>query len=294
VTYDDNYLALSFTPSAAITAAIPAGACVVTDSATYTLLAGRFDPAGPGCPAIVDPFGMFLAEDHDAPPPGKAPIPASFTSLWKKAFERAQSVVLTVQFSDYIPWTSSLVSWFDANYKLISAQPHAYVYTRRTSSLPRAATSSDSSFSNDLAAGLAALRGHDLSAARVDFAQAASRDPKSPIGEFDLGVVYGDLGDPQRAARAYEAALDVAPRYVLALYNLAVMLTASDPKRAIVLYQKIVGIQPSDADALFNLGLLLVSSGQQDLGRSDVRAAVALDPLLAKRIPPSIRLSSTG
>ena len=37
-------------------------------------------------------------------------------------------MVLSVPFSDYIPWTSQLQAYFDSHYVLVSSQAHTYVY----------------------------------------------------------------------------------------------------------------------------------------------------------------------
>jgi hypothetical protein len=46
----------------------------------------------------------------------------------------AQYVVLTIPFSDYIPWTTGLTTWFDQNYVLVSSSPFAYIYQNRSGS----------------------------------------------------------------------------------------------------------------------------------------------------------------
>src|SRR5262249_60012363 len=40
---------------------VPAGACVVTDQASYLILANRFVSSVPGCPQLVDGLGTDLA-----------------------------------------------------------------------------------------------------------------------------------------------------------------------------------------------------------------------------------------
>ncbi len=130
--FASNFLASSNDPSARVDATIPAGACVVTDYTTLLVDSNRFDPASPGCPALVDPFGMWITRDHGHPPPTPPPFPASFVAVWQQAFERADYVVLSVPLSDYIPWTLALDRYFEANYVLVSSQPHTYVYDHYT------------------------------------------------------------------------------------------------------------------------------------------------------------------
>ena len=130
--FASTYLASSYDPSGPVDATIPAGACVVTDYTSLVVDSNRFDPASPGCPALLDSFGMWITRDHGHPPPASPPFPASFVAVWQQAFERADYVVLSVHLSDYIPWTLALERYFEANYVLVSSQPHTYVYDHYT------------------------------------------------------------------------------------------------------------------------------------------------------------------
>jgi hypothetical protein len=109
---------------------IPPGACVVTEDPMILLNANRAVAAESGCPKTVDAYGMWLTDNDATPPPANPPFPASFTAKWRAWFERADYVTMSVEFSNYIPWTPELASWFSANYSEVLRLPHTYVYRR--------------------------------------------------------------------------------------------------------------------------------------------------------------------
>jgi len=115
-------------PAATIDSVVPARSCVVFDEAILAIEANRFTSSLPGCPQVVDPYGMWLA--NGLSPPGSPPYPAAFVATWQSYFEAAQYVVLWVPGSDYIPWDPSLVNWFDSHYVLVLGRPGTYVYRR--------------------------------------------------------------------------------------------------------------------------------------------------------------------
>jgi len=117
-----------------VSIAIPAGACAISDSPAVLILGNRYLSTTPGCPAIVDPYGMFLALNGGVVPPSTSAPAASFTDQWQIYFEEAQYVVLTFPFSEYIPWTTTLETWFRQNYTLVSSSPFAYIYQNRGNS----------------------------------------------------------------------------------------------------------------------------------------------------------------
>ena len=107
---------------------IPGGACVVTDDPIILENANRFSAAEPGCPKVVDPYGLWLTDNHQTPPPAQPPFSAAFTAKWRAWLERADYVVLSIPQSNYIPWTPELTAWFNANYALMLELPHTFVY----------------------------------------------------------------------------------------------------------------------------------------------------------------------
>ena len=125
----------------AIERVIPPGACVVTDSASYLLLANRFVSDVPGCPAMVDSLGTDLAlSGGRRPNSGAAGVPA-VQAAWRYAFRHAQYVVLTYRGTlqcgrsphpcGRIAWTPQLLAYFHASFRAVRHAFHFTVYARR-------------------------------------------------------------------------------------------------------------------------------------------------------------------
>ena len=117
--YASQYLSEASSESALATY-IPPGSCVISDFPSDLIAAGRFTPSQPGCPAVVDSFGMYLADDdgrtpHLSPPP----FNESFVNLWFSYLQQAQYVELRIPFSDFIPWVPYMITWFSQNYRLV-------------------------------------------------------------------------------------------------------------------------------------------------------------------------------
>ena len=90
-----------------LSAYIPAGACVISDFPSDLIASGRFTPSTSGCPAVVDPYGMYLADDGGSQPHLSPPaFPVSFQYLWLTYLQRADYVELRIPFSDFIPWSN--------------------------------------------------------------------------------------------------------------------------------------------------------------------------------------------
>ncbi len=138
VSYDETFLPATvraasgaiLDPGAAIARVIPPGACVVFDQPILAIEADRFSSARPGCPQLVDPYGMWLADAGGLSPPAPPPYPAAFVATWRSYLAAADYCVLSSPGSTYLPWDTSLTRWFDAHYTLVLAQRAAYVYRR--------------------------------------------------------------------------------------------------------------------------------------------------------------------
>jgi tetratricopeptide (TPR) repeat protein len=142
-----------------------------------------------------------------------------------------------------------------------------------------------------LAAGSAALRQHDYSAAEQLFMQVIKREPHQVAGYYDLGLAYQDQGEDSAALRIYAQAQAVDQYFVPVLYNRAVLYTASNPQLAIFLYRRAISIQRDSPTAYLNLGLLEAGQGPQLRHQAQVflAQAVRLEPALASHIPAALR-----
>lgn len=127
MTYAQSFLAGAYDPQATIASRIPVGACVVFDEAGNLIDSNRFFASAPGCPDLVDAFGLWLTDNGGVLPPAP-PQSDAFVAKWRSWLEQADYAVLARPQSDYVPWTPDLTSWFNNNYRLVGSQPNAYVY----------------------------------------------------------------------------------------------------------------------------------------------------------------------
>jgi alpha-1,2-mannosyltransferase len=121
----DGYAATKLYPArdlAAAAALIPPGACVLTDTASVTIVIDRFSARSPGCPALVDAVGTLIAttdgKDFVA---GPAALVGD-TGAWQAAFQHADYVWL-IGNAGYtgarIAWTPALYAYFVRHFRLI-------------------------------------------------------------------------------------------------------------------------------------------------------------------------------
>ena len=145
-----------------------------------------------------------------------------------------------------------------------------------------------------LQAGLAAEQKGELAQAIKDYEAAAKANPLDMLAYYDLGVVYQQQKNLPAASTAYQKALLINPKYQPAMFNLAILDTPSQPATAVSLYNQLLAINSRDANVQFNLGLLLEQLGNSKDGKSDVAAAIKLNPALASRLPASQRPGTTA
>ena len=115
--------ALSF-----IDRAIPVGSCVTSNNPVFLLLANRFVPSDSHCPAVVDPFGLWLALDPQHPQPSPALEVPQVTMAWQKVFAASPYVLLDLGLDYLIPWTPALLAWFNHHFVVVARQGGLVVY----------------------------------------------------------------------------------------------------------------------------------------------------------------------
>jgi alpha-1,2-mannosyltransferase len=123
-----DYFADATDPRSTIAAAVPAGACVIFDDPVLLIVANRLGTPGPGCPRLVDPFGLWLTEDHGALPRVGGPFPQPFVNKWSAWLEQADYAVLSIEGSSYVPFSRELIDQFNATYHRVAAGDHAFIY----------------------------------------------------------------------------------------------------------------------------------------------------------------------
>ena len=101
---------------------VPAGACVVTDTASATIAVNRFTATSPGCPQLVNSVGTLIATTGGQDLTGSRAVLAADTSAWQEAFSRARYVWLIGNggnTSERIAWTWSLFGYFHRHFRLL-------------------------------------------------------------------------------------------------------------------------------------------------------------------------------
>jgi hypothetical protein len=106
-------------PTARADTLIPAGACVLTNNPALTITAGRFTSDAPGCPAMVDPFGTFLAMTGGRRLLASPQELNSLRAMWRSDFSRVRYVWLEAGSDGQIPWTHPLYAYFETRFRLI-------------------------------------------------------------------------------------------------------------------------------------------------------------------------------
>jgi hypothetical protein len=98
---------------------IPAGACVLTNDAAFTVAANRFNSEVPGCPSMVDSYGTYFAMTGGRFRAAGPAVLSTVTTLWQTDLAHAQYVWFTSGTGHQIPWTPQLYAYFVANFQLI-------------------------------------------------------------------------------------------------------------------------------------------------------------------------------
>ncbi len=111
---------------------VPPGACVLTDTASVTVAANRFESDDPRCPQMVDSVGTTLALSHGLKPrTGAAKVPA-VNAAWNQAFSNAQYVILTRANTWRVPWTPALKAYLTSHFTQIYESPKGLtLYVRK-------------------------------------------------------------------------------------------------------------------------------------------------------------------
>ncbi|HVY10301.1 MAG TPA: tetratricopeptide repeat protein [Mycobacteriales bacterium] len=145
--------------------------------------------------------------------------------------------------------------------------------------------SSRAQASEALAAGLKAQKAGKIADAKVLYARVLSLEPTNVYAHFDLGVIAQQQGDVTVALSNYAAALSFNAMFTPAMYNEAILYTATNPELAMSLYRQVLVLKPDDADSALNLGLLEASHGQRHAAQQHLQLAINENPALAGRIP---------
>jgi tetratricopeptide (TPR) repeat protein len=122
-----------------------------------------------------------------------------------------------------------------------------------------------------------------VDAALKEYLASIQSRPDQWASHYNLGNAYLSLGNPRQAIAAYDTALKLEPRAVLAMVNGAMAhARLGETKRADESLRKALRIAPANAAANFNMGLL--KADQKDLKGAEkyLKAALNADPQMAQ------------
>ncbi|HTX01333.1 MAG TPA: hypothetical protein VMD59_21290, partial [Acidimicrobiales bacterium] len=113
-------------PGPEIASIVPPGACALSDAVGVLISANRYSTAS-GCPALVDPTGLWIAMDPSHPPLVPGPPDPRLVAGWEQRLSRADYFVSITRRSFRIPWDPALEAWFASHYHL-AAVDRAFIY----------------------------------------------------------------------------------------------------------------------------------------------------------------------
>ena len=99
----------------------------------------------------------------------------------------------------------------------------------------------------------------------------------------NLGNLYSQLGEPDKAIDAYQSAIEVDELFFPAKMNLAVLYNAAGRNdEAEVLLREVLEAYPEEAQAAYSLGLLLAEMGRLDEAAVFLRRTTVIEPERAR------------
>ena len=111
------------------------------------------------------------------------------------------------------------------------------------------------------------------------FREALRLQPDYAAAWNNLGLAYGNAGDPQRALECFRRAVAADPALVLAAVNLAIALAQTgSSNEALQSYDRALAMAPQTLVAWVGRGALLADSGRFEAALHSFEAALRIDP----------------
>jgi tetratricopeptide (TPR) repeat protein len=105
-------------------------------------------------------------------------------------------------------------------------------------------------------------------------------DPEAHVIRSNLGGVYFDFGQPERAGREWEIALAGKPDNVVTMNALGILyMQQGKYAQARAMFQRAIAAKPLWGTAHYNYGLLLQKTGETDRALQEFKSAAQLSPL---------------
>lgn len=132
LTYSRDYVADATDPREFLRESLPQDACVLTDVPTLLVLAGRLD-GDRDCPRVLDPYGLWITEGTLPPPREPYNVPPGLehhADRWEAWLARADAVVMSVDYTNFIGWTAESKQRFAERFVKSASQGALVVYLR--------------------------------------------------------------------------------------------------------------------------------------------------------------------
>ena len=103
--------------------------------------------------------------------------------------------------------------------------------------------------------------------------------PETAMMMNKIGIAYHQLTDLNTAAKCYQRAIKLDPKFSQAINNLGtIYYSRQSYRRAIGQYKKVLRITPDSASTLANLGSAYLARKQYELASENYQKALAIDP----------------
>ena len=104
-------------------------------------------------------------------------------------------------------------------------------------------------------------------------------DPNYLNAHNNLGNIFQELGDTQRAIGFFEKVIEIDPNYIFAYYNLGLIFKKlGDLKKTINYYKKIIEINSEHTAIHNNLGIIYADLGEHKKAISCYEKVIEIDP----------------
>jgi lipoprotein NlpI len=104
-------------------------------------------------------------------------------------------------------------------------------------------------------------------AGRCAFQQALELDPDNPVIMSNLGAMYHELFEFDKAKALFDRAIELSPNYAAPYSNYGLLLnTINDHERSTKMFEKAIELEPDHTLHHWNLALNLLDSGQWERG----------------------------
>ena len=96
-------------------------------------------------------------------------------------------------------------------------------------------------------------------AMRAALEDEVERNPANAAAWIQLGHLYFDTDQHEKAIQAYEKSLELSPGNTNVITDLGIMYRRSgNPKKAVQLFEKVIELDPKQENARFNMGIVLL------------------------------------